>query len=91
MTKEAILARMAVLGNALSARCPALLAKSDPYKAPGYFMTLGATRCAYLKIREGEDPLRWLYKLEEFAGYFIGGWPELSLLIDRLTIELNVQ
>jgi len=87
-----VLDRLAVLGNAWSQRWPGIAAKADPMRAPLAFTILGGTRHAYLAIRSGADPLESLLWLESLVYDLpFGDWPELSLLIDRLIIELDTQ
>jgi hypothetical protein len=87
---ESALTRLAAIGAELNNTAPARLAHVDHNSAARRQMTLGATRAAYVQIKAGADPLALLYRLEEFADYWIGQWPELSNLIDRLTIEFDL-
>ena len=89
---QVILARLASLGNEWIKRWPAIAVKADPMRAPLAFVILGGTQHAYLAIRNGADPLESLLWLESLVYDLpFGEWPELSLLIDRLVIELDIQ
>ncbi len=90
--RESALIRLATLGKALASSLPN--PEYDHNTFARRCMVLGAARAAYQEIKAGRgDPLEWLYRVEEFSCSWqgMGFWPELSNLIDRLTIEANIE
>lgn len=84
------LAQLATIGKALAAATPDGLYTADPNRFSVQCIALGMARAAYKRIKEGRDPLDELYRLEEYTDPWLGEWPGLTRLIDRLTIELDI-